>query len=518
MEYRFYGSFLTEQDVLCYDYIYAKLLTFTPAFYVRASTEQIHRVMKAILLDHPELFFFEGKWRGELCREGVRVMPKYKLRDDHEQLVAYIEERVSQILKLCTGSLIHKIKVVYDWFLDHVKYTRWEKDQTIEGSLIYRKAVCKGIAKGFQLLMNRLQIPSYLVEGTLDGKSSHIWNVVLAEGKAYHVDVTMGYEEFRHLFRGMSRNRHYPCFLVSDTRIRMTHKLYGEGYCSCHEDLDFDRFMVAELGIPERMQTYGEVKYLDRGATATVFSAGVPEPKYVIKVICCRGNKAVKAGALAELEKLRLLTDTDGIVPLIEWGFSEEKDNAYLLLPYCKSLPVVRREPNFDPLIHTLIMGYHILDTMIRCRDLGIYHLDIQPKNIYFRRDGRAILGDFGCARFTHELDQLPPSVGTVAFMAPEVYHNGVYSQASEIYALGIVMYSLMNHARLPFSELGNTQKGITHRLSGGAIPPPRNMDPVLWKSIEKMCSYQCSNRFSTYEEAQNAISHVLRKLGVKQE
>ena len=518
MEFQFYRSFLTEQDVLCYDYIYGKLLKIAPVFHVRASTEQIHRVMKAILLDHPELFFFEGKWRGEFSQDGVRVMPKYKLRDDLKQQAAYIEERVSLILKLCTGSLIHQIKVVYDWFLDHVKYMRWENDQTIEGSLIYRKAVCKGIAKGFQVLMNRLQIPSYLVEGTLDGETSHIWNVVLAEGKAYHVDVTMGYEEFRDLFRGMGRNRHYPCFLVSDAKIRMTHKLYGDGFHLCDEDLDFDRFLISELGIPERLQAYGEVKYLDRGATATVFSVGVPEPKYVIKVICCRGNKAVKADALAEQEKLRLLSDTDGVIPLIDSGYSEEKDHIYLLFPYCKSLPGVRREPHFDPLIHTLIMGQHILDAMIRCRDLGIYHLDIQPKNIYFQREGRWILGDFGCARFSHELDHLPPSVGTVAFMAPEVYHNGIYSQASEIYSLGIVMYSLMNFARLPFAERGNTQKGIVRRLSGAELPPPGNMDPVLWKYMERMCAYDCSDRVSTYEEAQKSIALVLQKLGVEQE
>ena len=59
--------------------------------------------------------------------------------------------------------------------------------------------MCKGIAKAYQLLMGLGKIPCILVEGTLDGMTKHVWNMIYINGNWLHVDVTMGYPCFRHL-------------------------------------------------------------------------------------------------------------------------------------------------------------------------------------------------------------------------------------------------------------------------------------------------------------------------------
>lgn len=61
-------------------------------------------------------------------------------------------------------------------------------------ALVQGRAVCEGYARAMQLLLNRAEIPNYLVtgigtqtEGTSEG---HMWNVVTVLGENYYLDVT----------------------------------------------------------------------------------------------------------------------------------------------------------------------------------------------------------------------------------------------------------------------------------------------------------------------------------------
>ena len=177
---------------------------------------------------------------------------------------------------------------------------------------------------------------------------------------------------------------------------------------------------------------------------------------------------------------------------------------------YCKPLTIRRKEENYETIKGTLNLGLDILNSLINCRDKGIYHLDIQPKNIYFDKFGRAVLGDFGNAVFESELENLKPKRGTVAFMAPEVYHKGIYGQASEIYSLGIVLYSLLNEALLPFTRENAPEVSIKMRLNGETLPQPYNCDDKLWNCINRMCAYNVDERYATYEDALLEIKKIL--------
>ncbi len=499
MEYKYYLSLLDHTDREIYDFICAQIRECREEFSVCSDRDTVHRVIKAIMLDDPELFWFDGKWRAEDVGRGIRVSLCYRYGyAEKEELLSRVRRTVSDSPFFAIASETEKIRAVYDWLIGHVSYRRSEADQTVEGALLHKKAVCKGIARAFQLFMNALEIPSVLVEGTLDGSEHHAWNVVFVNGEFYHVDVTMGLYAFRDRFADLGRNRRYPCFMVSDDTVVSTHRIYGDVGIRCYSDLDMDCYLAELVKIPSRFRCLGRIRYLDKGSTCHVFSIEGKDMRYALKVIRtrCGGH-----GFFREPMMLRDISRLDGAVPMLDHIISEDGATAYLLMPYYENLSAKLRDKNGITLEFVLRMGIGLLKAMTVLCENGIYHLDVQPKNIYFDEDGNALLGDFGGAKYESELGALGRGHGTNAFMAPEVYGSGIYGQASDIYSLGIVMYSLLNGGRLPFFEEGELRAAIMKRLSGAQIPPCTDNESVQ-RVINKACAFDVAERYGSYEEA----------------
>ena len=79
----------------------------------------------------------------------------------------------------------------------------------------------------------------------------------------------------------------------------------------------------------------------------------------------------------------------------------------------------------------------------------GGIHRDIKPENLLLDEDGTVRVSDFGVARCPGLAGSTMTrsAIGTEAYMAPEVWRNEA-CQASDIYALGIVFWELVNDER----------------------------------------------------------------------
>ncbi len=506
MRYRYFLSLLDEREQQMYRYIFSKISECSRYIDVSATIPTIQRVLKAILLDTPEFFWFQGKWRAESLNDHIRIIPKYSI-EGYQRELAYsnIQQIVSRIASRRNGSKIGVIRNVYDKLLDNVRYGQARNDQTVEGAFIDAVAVCKGISKAFQMCMNSLDIPCILIEGTLDEHESHVWNIVFVDGEAYHVDVTMGYSRFSKLFSSDSRILRYPCFMVSDETIKRTHRIYPNNLPICNKDIDTEAELVKEARIPPRFYEYGRVCYLDRGSTCSVFKVEGDKEQFALKVLPPYAFDVAKK----EMMVLKRLSDCEHIVPLVDSDLNETDGFVYLLFPFMKSLSKRCRAQDFDIYHDTQKLGIDILLALIECKNKGIYHLDIQPKNIYYDDKGKAMLSDFGNSAFESELNALNQRRGTLAFMAPEVYLYGKYSEASEIYSLGIIMYSLLNKAKLPFTDSMDYGEALQLRFNGRAVPVPCSGMGALWDCIQKMCEYDVAKRICSYSEALNKLSNL---------
>ncbi|MCA1703665.1 MAG: protein kinase [Actinobacteria bacterium] len=91
------------------------------------------------------------------------------------------------------------------------------------------------------------------------------------------------------------------------------------------------------------------------------------------------------------------------------------------------------------------------LDYMHSGRATGgkpVVHRDIKPANIIVSGEA-AVLVDFGLVRALTK-KALPPGIGTVSYMAPEIVSDGKYTPASDRYALGCVSYYMLTGADPP--------------------------------------------------------------------
>lgn len=163
-------------------------------------------------------------------------------------------------------------------------------------------------------------------------------------------------------------------------------------------------------------------------------------------------------------------------------------------------------------------LGVDICRALERCQKFHIIHRDVKPNNIFVSSTGDFKLGDFGIARTIKEQEsQKLSQKGTRPYMAPEMLSGSHYNFNVDMYALGIVMYWLLNYERYPFStpypevtQPHDDEEAAARRLSGDKFPFPQQDNNRLAEIILKACSYDPKDRYSSPTDMKTDLKAIL--------
>ena len=135
------------------------------------------------------------------------------------------------------------------------------------------------------------------------------------------------------------------------------------------------------------------------------------------------------------------------------YDFDRLPDGQYLLaMEYVAGETVAQRLERSGPfpVPEAIRVLRTVADALNHVHWIGILHGDLKPQNIMLGAGGDVKLLDFGVA---HDLAQLVAGdtfrPGTLAYMSPDQLLGDALGPASDIYALGVVLYEMLT-GRLP--------------------------------------------------------------------
>lgn len=242
---------------------------------------------------------------------------------------------------------------------------------------------------------------------------------------------------------------------------------------------------------------FHRLKVIAHGSTCDVYRVEIQGKAYALKVMDCAEEEGKLRRAQYENFLMEKLRDCKGVVHLVDSEILYSGSNAvvFLLEEYAQPFEEYYKTTNMT-VGDVVKLGIRICQALDGCWNAGVAHLDVQPKNLFVDEKGKFLLGDFGSSLTVDLLEKEQQLRGTLSYMAPEVYHGRRYSQVSEVYALGMVLYTILNHGMLPFTDRMPKEAAIRERLKGTPLPPLPRYGDALGKILSRACAYQLNQRY----------------------
>ncbi|MEV4823542.1 serine/threonine-protein kinase [Micromonospora sp. NPDC049274] len=118
------------------------------------------------------------------------------------------------------------------------------------------------------------------------------------------------------------------------------------------------------------------------------------------------------------------------------------------------------------PWREAVTIGAEVSSALATAHGRGVVHRDVTPGNVMLTSTGVKVV-DFGISALVGESEKGPDGalLGTPAYLAPERLDNGQVSPATDVYAVGLLLYRMLT-GRLPWEANTTTQMLRAHMYS----------------------------------------------------
>jgi serine/threonine-protein kinase len=242
--------------------------------------------------------------------------------------------------------------------------------------------------------------------------------------------------------------------------------------------------------LPREFGSYQLVEEIGRGAMGVVYKAWDRELKRFIALkMILRGPhaSAVDQGRFrAEAQAAGGLAHPN-IIPVYQVG--EHDGQAYFGMKYVAGRTLATRIAT-GPLPQRKAAAYlaAIARAVEHAHAHGILHRDLKPSNILIDEEDCPLVTDFGLAKRVEggaSLTGTGAIVGTPSYMAPEQTEGKPASVASDVYALGAILYEMLT-GRPPFLAASVVETLLLIRSEEPVRP--RLLNPQIDPDLELIC------------------------------
>lgn len=236
--------------------------------------------------------------------------------------------------------------------------------------------------------------------------------------------------------------------------------------------------------LDQKIGPYSLISLLGQGGMGTVWLAersdGCFERRVAVKFLRFAMAPGVVAGRFRREGKILGQLTHPHIAELIDAGVTPNGE-PYLVLEYVEGLPIDQHCDRYKLDVDARIRLFlDVVSAVAHAHTNLIVHRDIKPSNVFVRSDGQVKLLDFGIAKFLAEERNPAATLLTVEgraamtpqFAAPEQVTGGSITTATDVYALGVLLYLLLTGQHPAGQRLHSTAELIKAIVESEPLQP----------------------------------------------
>ncbi|CEF60941.1 Tyrosine-protein kinase receptor torso [Strongyloides ratti] len=238
-------------------------------------------------------------------------------------------------------------------------------------------------------------------------------------------------------------------------------------------------------------------------------------------------NAESKEFLLKEINTLLQISDHPHVITF--WGSCFKDSSLCLVLEYCENgdLQTWLRNPSNKKYIdikRLLSFSWQISDGMYYLAVKNLIHRDLAARNILLDGDLVAKISDFGLSRVfdTHDYDiemQNEYMLRTnakipVKHTAIEALRDGVYTEKSDVWAYGVLLFEIFSLGSIPYETLSLVEI-LPFLANGSRLPRPLLVTDSVWEIIEK-CWLEDPKDRPNFNEIRTNLTKLLEEVTIQ--